>query len=163
MLSVGRNNTEFCTNHIGTKNIYILLIFTSSTQKALAVKPENAILAGLLGFLESHLVQKPGARSLEQQRYSLLLAGDSCFVVHSPWSQTVQFSIKQFVLSHQGPFQLEISTSLSSTNRATKFSSLHPWHSGSYLVSFFQSPILPRASLFEKPMEKQKIANHILI
>lgn len=65
-----------------------LEIFRCSIQKALAVKSENAVLAGTAG-----VPGKPFSADTWDQilgvaaRYSLLLlASDSCFVVHPPGS-----------------------------------------------------------------------------
>lgn len=150
MLSLGRNLTQNAV--LITFAQKIQQIFSCSIQKACVVKPENAILALPAGVPGKPFRTGTGARSLEQQRYSLLLASDHCSLGLSPASHTVQFLVQPPV-SHQGPFQLETSAVCHQIFIVQiVFQGSIP---GTVEVMWPlpPTPILPRAYLFEKPVK----------
>lgn len=130
--SLGRNNRELCANHICTKRYcwYRLVLYRKPQQLNQKMQP----WPGLWSFLEGHWVWMRGPDPWPAEVFP---SPGQWQLLRGPLPRITNRSVfNQTILSHQVPFQLEISTSLSSNiHRTAKCSSLRPRHCGGYVVS----------------------------
>lgn len=149
--SSGRNDREHRANHVCTRRYCWDLLVLHRKPQWLNQKMQP--WRGLRGFLESHWVWMPGpdpgaSRGIPFSRPATAAS----------WPTPQGRKQFGFQSHNQGPFQLEISTSLSSNmHRTAQCSRLHRQHCGSYMVSSSHSLlVLPRAYQFEKPVKKNR-------